>query len=248
MADGFPNKPKILRGAFIEYGLSIPPLWVVFQFNPEQLTRNRSLSFNAEGSHFVCPPCEGQTQPRVFNQSQTLRAYHQREFPDQDDLLAIRDGQQVSIEEESISFDIRLDASEKLNEGDPITGLFGLAPQISTLESMVNPKSDTPFGAIADLLGVGGTEGHSNTRSERPPMVLFIWGLKRVLPVNINSMNITETEFSTDLSTTRATVSVSLTVVEGKNLPYGYTAAVREVMTTLNLANIADIANIAIPA
>lgn len=248
MADGFPNKPKILRGAFMEYGLSIPPLFVVFQFNPEQLTRNRSLSYSAEGSHFVCPPCEGQTQPRIFNQQQTLRGYHQREFPDQDDLIAIRDGQQVSIEEESISFDIRLDASEKLNDGDPITGLFGLSPQISTLESMVSPKSDTPFGAIADLLGIGGSEGHSFSRSERPPMVLFIWGLKRILPVNITSMNITETEFSTSLNTTRATVSVSLQVIEGKNLPYAYTAAAREVMTALNLVNIADIANIAIPA
>ena len=34
MADGFPNKPKILRGAFVEFGLSLPPLFVVFQFNP----------------------------------------------------------------------------------------------------------------------------------------------------------------------------------------------------------------------
>ncbi len=29
------TSPKILRGAFIEYGISLPPLFVVFQFNPE---------------------------------------------------------------------------------------------------------------------------------------------------------------------------------------------------------------------
>ncbi len=45
MPGGFPNKPKILRGAFVEYGLSLPPLVVVFQFNPLQLTRNRSLTY-----------------------------------------------------------------------------------------------------------------------------------------------------------------------------------------------------------
>jgi hypothetical protein len=101
---------------------------------------------------------------------------------------------------------------------------------------------------VADLLGLGGDEGHSFTRAERPPMILFIWGVKRILPVNITSLNITETEFSTDLNTTRATVAVSLTVVEGKNLPYAYTAAAREVMTALNLVNIADIANVVIPA
>ena len=47
MSDGFPNKPRILRGAFVEFGLSLPPLAVVFQFNPMQLTRNRSLTFTA---------------------------------------------------------------------------------------------------------------------------------------------------------------------------------------------------------
>ena len=38
MPGGFKNKPKILRGAFVEFGLSIPPLFVVFQFNPVHLT------------------------------------------------------------------------------------------------------------------------------------------------------------------------------------------------------------------
>ena len=47
MSDGFPNRPKILRGAFVEFGLSLPPLVVVFQFNPLQLTRNRGLTFAA---------------------------------------------------------------------------------------------------------------------------------------------------------------------------------------------------------
>ncbi len=46
---GFTNKPKILRGAFVEYGLSIPPLFVVFKFNPEQLTRIRSLTISNLG-------------------------------------------------------------------------------------------------------------------------------------------------------------------------------------------------------
>ena len=52
--------------------------------------------------------------------------------------------------------------------------------------------------------------------------MLFIFGRKRVLPVNITSLNITETEFSTDLNPIRATVAVSLTVIEGKSVPYRY--------------------------
>ena len=45
---GFSNRPKILRGAFVEYGLNIPPLVVPFQFNPEQLSRSRSVTYYGE--------------------------------------------------------------------------------------------------------------------------------------------------------------------------------------------------------
>ena len=77
--------------------------------------------------------------------------------------------------------------------------------------------------------------------------MLFIFGRKRVLPVNINSMNITETEFSTDLNPVRATVAVNLTVIEGKSVPYLYSKAMNEAMSVLNLANIADVANVVDP-
>ena len=77
--------------------------------------------------------------------------------------------------------------------------------------------------------------------------MLFIFGRKRVLPVNINSLNITETEFSTDLNPIRATVAVNLTVIEGKNVPYSYSKAMTEAMSVLNLANLTDVANVVLP-
>ena len=77
--------------------------------------------------------------------------------------------------------------------------------------------------------------------------MLFVFGRKRVLPVNITSMNITETEFSPDLNPVRATVAVSLTVIEGKSVPYLYSKAMTEAMSALNLANITDAANVVIP-
>ncbi|MCK5230296.1 MAG: hypothetical protein KAR13_08525, partial [Desulfobulbaceae bacterium] len=164
----------------------------------------------------------------------------------EEDLLEIQEGQQVSVQEESISFEIRLDATDKLNEGDAITEQFGIAPQLATLELMIHPKDESLLGAaLGSLLGSSG--GFSFTRGENPPMILFIWGRKRVLPVNINSMNITETEFGTDLNPIRATVSVSLTVIEGPNMPYTYSKAMKEAMSVLNLANITDIADVVIP-
>lgn len=229
MSDGFPNKPKILRGAFVEYGLSLPPLFVVFQFNPIQLTRNRGLTFAV--------PSSG-----AGGQAKTLRECHAK----YDDLTKLQEDQLVTVQEESIGFEIRLDATDKLNDGDTITEQFGIAPQLSTLELMVHPKGEGLIGqALGALLGSPG--GFSFTKGANPPLILFIWGRKRVLPVNINSLNITETEFSADLNPIRATASVNLTVIEGKSIPYMYSKALKEAMSVLNLANITDIADVVIP-
>ncbi|NTU84542.1 MAG: hypothetical protein HGA45_35130 [Chloroflexales bacterium] len=225
---GFSNKPRILRGAFVEYGLSLPPLFVVFQFNPVQLTRNRSLSFAAPG---------GSRSGRS-----ALRDFHKR-F---DDLTELRDAQQVTVQSETIGLEIRLDASDKLNDGDTISEQFGIGPQLATLELMVQPKEEGLLGqALGALLGSSG--GFSFTRRPNPPLLLFIWGRKRVLPVNISTLNITELLYSPDLNPMRATATVSMTVIEGKSLPYMYSKAMTEVMSVLNLANVADIANVMIP-
>jgi len=252
MSGGFSNKPKILKGAFVEYGLSIPPLFVVFQFNPEQLSRSRNLSISAQGqtpSPTAAPatgsaPSGAQSAPQAAQAitANPLRALHQQ----LDDLTDIRERQIVVVNEETISFEIKLDATDKLNEGDVITSQFGLAPQLSTLELMVHPKSESLLGQALTLLG-GGGDSFSFTRSDKPPIILFIWGRKRVMPVNINSMQITETEFSTDLNPVRATVAVNLTVIEGKNLAYQYTKAMKEVMSVLNLANMGSITDVIIP-
>jgi hypothetical protein len=230
MPEGFPNKPKIIRGAFVEYGFSLPPLLVVFQFNPVQLSRNRTLSYSA---------------PSEEGRNESLREFHRREV--YQDLSRLQKDQQVGIQEEAISFEIRLDATDKLDEGDRVTEQLGIAPQLATLEMMVHPKEEGLLGAALDSLLLGSANGFSFTRRENPPMILFIWGPKRVLPVNINSLNVTETEFSTSLDPIRATVAVSLTVIEGKNPPYLYSKVLKEATSALNLANVADIATVVIP-
>lgn len=197
---GFSNKPKVLRGAFVEYGLSIPPLFVVFQFNPEQLTRNRTLSY-----------------PVPSGQGNSLREFHKKE--QYSNLSKLQKAQVVNIEEETIGLEIRFDASDKLDEGDSIAEQFGISPQLSTLEALVHPKDESLIGqALGSLLGSPG--GFGFTCQPNPPLVLFIWGRKRVLPVNIHSLNITEILYSPDLNPIRATASVSLTVIEGNSGPY----------------------------
>lgn len=252
MADGFPNKPKILKGAFVEYGISLPPLFVTFQFNPEELSRNRGVSFSGPGNDIPLVDDGGSTegqqrrlQTRGAIRGNTLRELHQREWDDEDDLIAIRNNQNVTFEEEGISFDIRLDATEDLDEGNAIAGEFGVLPRLSTLELMMHPKSESLIGGLVDLLGSDG--GFSFADKEKPPIVLFIWGYTRVLPVNLTSMSITENEFNTHLAPTRATVNVNMSVIEGKNIPYTYSKVLKEVTSALNLANITDLENVVVP-
>ena len=235
MPGGLRNQPKILRGAFVEYGLSIPPLVVVFQFNPLQLSRSRQLMFSMPAS------APGEAAGGTL----TLRDFHQG-F---NDLRKLRDAQSVSVEPESLSFDILLDATDKLNDGDLIAQQLGIAPQLATLELMVQPKSESILGRLADQLL---PDGFSFTCTDKPPMILFIWGRKRVLPVNINSMTITETEFKTNLEPIRATVAVDLTVIEGPNAAYMYSKGLKEVMSGVHVANLAaatlaDVKDVVIP-
>jgi hypothetical protein len=222
-----------MRGAFVEFGLSIPPLVVGFQFNPLQLSRNRTLTFSM--------PAEAGTG------NITLRDFHQRE--EFASLSRLRDAQQVNINEETLSFDIRLDATDKLNEGDTVTELYGIAPQLATLERMVEPKSEGLIGKVLDALLPG---GFSFTGVTKPPMILFVWGRKRILPVNINSMQTAETEFNANLAPLPATVAVSLPVIEGPNAAYQFSHGMKETLSGLHLSRLAanaitDIKDIVIP-
>jgi hypothetical protein len=235
MPSGFSNQAKILRGAFVEFGISLPPLIVVFQFNPLLITRTRTATIN--------PPRTPETQG-----AQSLD-FIQQVKGSAKSLIQFRPaGQTITVKQETLSFDIRLDATDKLNDGDAITQQFGVAPQLSTLELMMMPKSQSLLGAaVSALLGGAPKNFAFFDDAKNPPIMLFIWGRKKVLPVNITNMSIKEEEFSTDLNPIRATATVSLEVIEGPNAPFLYTKALKEVMSLLNLANIGDIANTIVP-
>ena len=238
---GFGNRPRVMRGAFVEYGLSFPPVVVPFQFNPVQLQRTRSLSFRAPNEVMVCAvPAQEEGDERRVERETDLREWHQQ-F---DDLTKLRDAQIVSLSEESISFDLLLDATDDLANDNVIAATFGIGPQLAVLEQMTQPKDEGLLGALIGGL-LGAAAGHQFTGSSRPPMVLFVWGLERVVPVNITGLTITETEFDPMLNPIRASVGVSLTVIAGSDGFSLYTQAMREIMATLNLANL--ITDIVVP-
>jgi hypothetical protein len=163
-------------------------------------------------------------------------------------LVKFRNGQTLNVQQEKISFDIRLDATDKLNDGDGLTQQFGITPQLSTLEMMMLPKSQSLLGgAISALLGASASRFLCLESIQDPPVILWVWGRKKIVPVNIVSMQIREQQFATDLNATRAEITVQLEVIEGPNAPYLYTKAAQEVMGALNLANIGDLSKTMVP-
>jgi hypothetical protein len=227
---GFSNQPKILKGAFVEFAIiRPPPLLVVFQFNPLTITRSRAVT--------PITPASQQSS----RSTQRAGLVNAQVAGDASSLVKFRNGQTLNVQPEKIGFDIRLDATDGLNAGDTSTMQFGIAPQLATLEMMMLPKSESlSGGADSALLGSSASRFLSLKSMQDPPIILWVWGRKKTLPVNIVDMQIKEEEYTTDLNPTRAVVSVQLEVIEGPNAPY-LDKAKQQVRGVLELAQMRDL-------
>jgi hypothetical protein len=195
---------NVTKGFLVEYALSLPPLVLVFEFNPETLSRNRSVTITTgstpatRGGYDFALPTE---TPRV--------------------------AQGVSVEPESFDVDILLDATDKMNGGDMIATQFGIEPELDTLRSMVEPKSQGPGGfQMLSSLGFGGSRAFQ--RSESVSVILFVWGT-HVLPVFLKGIAVQETAHMPSLVPYRATVKLSMQVIEGNN-PFYKVEKIRQVI------------------
>jgi hypothetical protein len=202
---------KLSRGILLEYALSAPPLALVFEFNPQTLTRTRTVTLRPQG----VPGTRGSydfTQP-----SETPRVT-----------------QGAAPQPEKFDLTVLFDATDRMNDGDPVAGTHGIEPELATLRSMVEPKRHGPAGSqVLASLGVGGSRAFE--RAEHPPVVLFVWGL-HVLPVLLTSVRVEETAHLSSLVPYRAQAALAMQLVEGNN-PFTTVEQVRQqVMAALNLA------------
>jgi hypothetical protein len=121
---------------------------------------------------------------------------------------------------ETIKLEIELDATDQLAKGDPIAVAQGVHPQLATLEALIYPKSASVIArnerAKAGMLEV---------IPEQAPITILEWGYRRILPVRLTDFDITEDEFDVKLNPIRASVSLSLRVLNYDDLPWGSRAA-----------------------
>jgi hypothetical protein len=179
---------------------------VIFQYNPEQLSRS--------------------IQPRYAETGGSRTE-------------ALRLGGAPS---ETISATLSLDVADQLEAGDALATEHGLFPQLSALEMLVYPKSALVITNTV-LLAAGTIE----VVPPVGPLTLFVYGWKRVVPVKLTSLSISETAHDPKLNPIRATADVSLQVLTYSDLSLthpGYWTFLAHQVVKETMATIGSISNV----
>lgn len=114
---------------------------------------------------------------------------------------------------ETITLALDIDATDQLAAADPLALASGITPTLAALEMMLYPKSALVI-ANTILAAVGTVE----MLPAEGPMILFVWGPTRVLPVRLGSMSIVEEAYDASLNPTRAKVDLTLNVLSYNDL------------------------------
>jgi hypothetical protein len=110
--------------------------------------------------------------------------------------------------QETLSVDIEFDATDGLEAGDGVALATGIAPALASLEMLVSPK--TALVIANEALAAAGL---IEIIPPPAPLTLVVWGPKRVLPVRITDLTITEQAFDPSLNPILAKVHLGLRVM-----------------------------------
>ncbi|HEY7814967.1 MAG TPA: hypothetical protein VIC62_17100 [Nakamurella sp.] len=115
--------------------------------------------------------------------------------------------------EETLSFDIEIDAVDQLEQGNGSSEQFGIAPALASLELMLYPKS-----ALVIANQVLASLGLIEVIPPTAPLAVLVWGSRRVLPVRLTDFSITEQAFDPNLNPIQGKVSLGLRVLNYDDL------------------------------
>jgi hypothetical protein len=209
---GFPNSPRLVKGGIVTMDPDTSAVKSVIALQYNPDSLSRTLQIQAMPG--------GQDGVRV-------------------DVLRLR-GPAV----ETIKLEAELDATDQLEFPSqfPNAVQYGLLPQLSQLEMLINPTVETL--QADDAMANAGT---LEIIPLEQPLTLFVWSKSRVVPVRLTEFSVTEEAFDPSLNPIRAKVSLGLRVLSVDDLGFSHPGG-RMFMTYLgNKEQLASqVANVAI--
>lgn len=197
---GFPRSPRLFKGALVELKeqfLGLETIVIPFQYNPQSFTRNLEAFQKPEDETGKGPTTETNDRAQPFDP------------------------------EETFSLTLELDASDALEENDRLAVRVGVADRIAALERLLYPQeSELEVGGLLGPISVslsvsigGASSGSAQVLEKRQvPVILFVWGAGRTLPVRLTSFSVEEQFFSPKLHPIHAKVTIGLKVLTHKQL------------------------------
>ena len=249
MPTGYSRSPKLLKGALIEFSerfIGPIPNVIVFQYNPESMTRTLEVwnpgAGGASGGESAGNDASATAQPIDPPESFTLA--------------------------------LELDAADALEapSSHPVAFISGVADRIAAMEMLLYPQGDSLLGGLLGSItgslsvgasvggggGIGGAAGGvAGGRAVQPvprgtvPVILFVWGPGRIVPVRLTSFSVEEQAYSPLLYPIRAKVNMGLKILTPKDFPtcnrklseelaitaFKFTRKQKEVLAAANMAN-----------
>jgi hypothetical protein len=170
---------------------------------PSEFPRSPSL---LKGALVVFKPGSVLPSVIVFQYNpETMRRALEAQHPEAEPGVSAGDTSRVLPPIETFSLTIELDAADQLESGDTITKLAGLHPALAELELLLYPSSISMIKN--QILALAGSASVAPLAS---PMVLFVYGPSRVVPVRVESLSVTEQAFDPLLNPTLASVDIGL--------------------------------------
>jgi hypothetical protein len=226
----------LLKGALVSFmpTFLIPlPDVIVFQYNPETMTHTWT-----------------QPEPATATGQETANPMAVKGMPG-----------------ESFSFTVVADANDEIADGSAPTAAIakvsGVYSRLAAIEMLLYPTGSTSGGLLGSVsAGISSALGGASSGPTRDvpqsvmPVVLFVWGVGRIVPVRVTGLTITEKLYDAILNPTHAEAQLQLRVLTPAELvaasadepvmgtlahvAYTYTFALRQALALANLANAAE--------
>lgn len=233
MASGYSRTPLLLKGALVEltspFFVPIPNV-VVFQYNPETLSRSLT-------------PWPG---PAKESQAPSANAGRNEPFSPAESI--------------SLTLVLDAADALETPDKHPVAAIAGVADRLAALEKLAYPVEESKKkGLQVDVsVSVGGASASASAGAAvsvttlKTPVTLFVWGPGRIVPVKVTTFNVTEKLFNPLLYPVRAEVSLGLRVLTAHELDENgangvaakiakaaitYTRAQQELLALANVAN-----------